>query len=189
MNDLLSGGPFTAFDLIVFALVLVSALMAFARGFIRELASVIAFLAAIAVAFFAQQFATPYIQKNIPEGWSIWIANGIVLAVSFFVVYVVAAWFGQKFTKLIHTAADISFIDRLFGFAFGALRGTAVIFLVLLASRPIIEEAQITWITNGFTYPYFVDAVIWVQNNFMGLTENVRAVIVEPTPTAGTDTP
>jgi membrane protein required for colicin V production len=189
MNDLLSNGPFTAFDLIVVLLLLVSGLMALARGFIRELASIAAFIAALFAASLAWRVFGPVARTYLPDGWSTWISDLLVIGIAFFIVYAIAAWLGQKISRLIHTATDIGFFDRLLGFLFGLFRGAAVVVLVLLATRPIIEEAQITWITNGFTYPYFIDAVIWVQNNFMVFAENVRDVVIEPIPETGTETP
>ena len=43
----------TAFDAVAIVIVIVSTLMALARGFMRELATLGAFIAAIAAAFFA----------------------------------------------------------------------------------------------------------------------------------------
>ena len=189
MNDLLNSGPFTAFDGIVVLILLVSGLMALARGFIRELASIAAFVAALIASFFAWKYIGPVARGYLPQNWSTWISDLTVIAIAFLLVYIIAAWLGQKFSKLIHTATDIGFFDRLLGFAFGLFRGVAVIILVLLATRSIIEEAQITWITNGFSYPILIDAVIWVQNNFAVFADNVRTVVVEPTPDVGPNNP
>ncbi len=189
MSDLLSGGPFTAFDMIVALMVLISALMAFARGFIRELASVAAFVIALIAVYFSLIHLSPIIRGYLPENWSSWVADILVVSVSFLIVYILAAWLGARFSRLIQTSADIGLIDRLFGLVFGAFRAFVVIVLVLLATRQFIEEAQLAWITEGYTYPYFVDAVIWVQNNFMVFAENVKEVIPEPGPEGAVESP
>ena len=182
MTDFLNAGPFTAFDMIVAALMVFSGLMAFARGFIRELASILAFLAALVAAFFAWKYIGPTAREYLPEGWSLWISDLLVVVIAFLLVYIVAAWLGAKFSRIVRASTDIGLIDRVAGFAFGVFRGAAVVVLVLLATRPFIEDAQISWITEGFTYPYFVDAVIWVQNNFMVFAETVREVVPDGPP-------
>ena len=59
MSDFLGSGAFTWFDLIVVTIMVISGLMALARGFIREIASIFAF------------------QSYIAEGISIQIANSL----------------------------------------------------------------------------------------------------------------
>ena len=46
----------TAFDAIVIVLLIISTLMALARGFMRELATLGAFIAALAAAYYARLF-------------------------------------------------------------------------------------------------------------------------------------
>ena len=115
MTEFIESGGFTLFDAIVALLMVFSGLMALARGFIRELASVAAFVIAVTAAFFAYIYLTPLAIEFMPDSWSHFIAEGLVLLIAFLFVYILAAWVGRKFSKFVHANTDISLIDRLAG--------------------------------------------------------------------------
>lgn len=177
MSELLSSGTFTAFDAIVAILMVFSGLIAFARGFIREVASIAAFIVAIFAAIFAYIYIGPFARQMVPESWSPLIPNGIVIGLAFLVIYIVAAGFGRKFSKFIHATTDISFIDRIAGLIFGLFRAGLAIVLVLFAFKPVIEDTQLSWIVDSFSYPYFQDAVIWVQSILPDVQQGVQDVL------------
>lgn len=58
----------TAFDAIAIIIVIVSTLMALARGFLRELATLGAFLAALAAAYYANAYLNAPLSDSLPEG-------------------------------------------------------------------------------------------------------------------------
>ncbi|MAI91942.1 CvpA family protein [Ponticaulis sp.] len=182
MGDFLSSATFTLFDGIVLALMLVSGLMALARGFIRELASILAFVIALAAAIFSYFYITPILQENIPFEADPLIFQIIIVAISFLIVYILAAWFGQKFSRFVHTSTDISWIDRLAGLLFGIARAIAIIILVLFVARPFIEEAQISWVMDSFSYPYFIQGVIWVQSIIPTVAGSVQDALPDNLP-------
>ncbi|MAP95011.1 MAG: hypothetical protein CMK07_08685 [Ponticaulis sp.] len=182
MSDLLGSETFTLFDAIVALLMVFSGLMALARGFIRELASVLAFAVAITAAFFAYIHLGPLLREYLPESWSEMIADGIVIVLAFLIVYILAAWFGRKFSKFVHSTTDIGMVDRLAGLIFGIFRAIVVIVLLLFAFQPFIEEAQISWIVDSYSYPYFLDAVIWVQSILPDVQRGVQDALPDSLP-------
>ncbi|MAT34179.1 MAG: hypothetical protein CMK06_03380 [Ponticaulis sp.] len=182
MTEFIESGGFTLFDAIVALLMVFSGLMALARGFIRELASVAAFVIAVTAAFFAYIYLTPLAIEFMPDSWSHFIAEGLVLLIAFLFVYILAAWVGRKFSKFVHANTDISLIDRLAGFIFGLVRAAAVIILILFVFRPFIEEVQLSWIVDSFSYPYFLDAVIWVQSVMPGVAQGVQDALPDSLP-------
>lgn len=177
MNDLLSPGPFTLFDVITVVLMLFSGLMAFARGFLREVASIVAFLAAVFAAMFAWQQFGAQAQTLVPEGLSPLIGDAAVILIAFLAVYIITAFLGGRLSKLVHSVGDIGFIDRIIGLVFGVFRGAAVVVLVLLATRAQIEDAQLPWIVDAYTYPYFVQAAEWAQATFPALADRMNETL------------
>lgn len=181
MNDLLNGGPFTFFDLIVAALILVSSIMALARGFLRELASTAAFLLSVAAAALAFFKGAPMLKQQLGDGVSPWLIELVLVSLSFLIVYVLSAWLGRKLSKLIHAATDIGFIDRVAGLIFGVFRALALVVLILLLAHLFIAEdienkddkapsnvveIALDWVEQSYTYDKLKDTVIWVQNSF-----------------------
>ena len=62
----------TAFDAVAILLVILSTLMALARGFLRELATLGAFIAALAAAYYARAFLRQPLADLLPEGLPEW---------------------------------------------------------------------------------------------------------------------
>lgn len=182
MNDLLTSGPFTVFDYVALALILISGLIALARGFLRELASSLAFILAISAAAFAYYRGAPLLKERLPDNISPWIAEIGPVIVAFLIVYVVIAWLGRSFSRFVHAATDIGLVDRLAGLIFGLARGLAVIILLLLLAHMFIAKEQqrpekdseprsyveigLDWVEQSYTYRQLEPSVIWVRNIF-----------------------
>ena len=182
MSELLNSVNLTLFDAIVALLMVVSALMALARGFIRELASILAFLIALGAAFGAYFYFSPMVIEAVPSSIDPMTIEIVVVAVAFLIIYIFAAWLGRRFSRFIHTSTDITLVDRLAGLVFGIARAYAIIVLVLFVSRPFIEEAEIAWVIDSFSYPYFIQSVIWVQSVIPAVADNVQQAIPENLP-------
>ena len=73
----------TAFDAVAIVIVIVSTLMALARGFMRELATLGAFIAAIAAAFFARKFFVGTLDAMLPADSPAWMPDAIIFVMVF----------------------------------------------------------------------------------------------------------
>ena len=144
----------TAFDGIALAVVAISAIMGFARGFLRELATLGAFIGAMTAAFFANRFLYDDLQALLPPESPPWAGRGILVVAAFVIIYVLIAWLGQRFSKNIHGAEGIGMSDHIAGAMFGVLRGfVALVFFVVLLGL-VLEEGRVPgFIQNGMTYP------------------------------------
>ena len=89
----------TAFDAVAIVIVIVSTLMALARGFMRELATLGAFIAAIAAAFFARKFFVGTLEAMLPADSPAWMPDAIIFVMVFLIVYVAVAWFGANLSR------------------------------------------------------------------------------------------
>lgn len=111
----------TAFDAIAVAVIVISAIMAFARGFLREIATLGSFIAALAAAFYARRFFADGVRTLVPEGVDPLLGDLALVVVAFIIVYVLVAWFGQRLSKNIQGADGIGMFDHFAGL-FLALR-------------------------------------------------------------------
>jgi len=153
--------PLTAFDAVAITVIIVSGLMALARGFMRELASLFAFVAAVAAAFLARAYFREPLDNVLPETLPAWTPDAILVLGTFIIVYVVLAWIGGRLSRHIQGAEGVGVINRLAGLLFGAARGVvAVIAFVLVVNLALPEERVPPWIAEGRLYPYFAD---WAQ--------------------------
>ena len=112
---------FTWFDFAALVVLGLSGVMAFARGLIREVFSIIAFIGgAIAAVFFASMLR-PMVESFTPlSGPLASVAAGLLI---FLVVFIVITVITSTVAKTAHQSTEIGSFDRAAGLAFCILRG------------------------------------------------------------------
>ena len=149
----------SAFDGIALGIIVISAIMAFARGFLRELATLGAFIGALAAAYYARKFMHGTVAGLLPEG-SHPLAPDIILVVSaFLIVYIIVAWLGHGLSKSIMTNGDIGMFDHIAGLIFGIIRGgVALVFFAVLLNAGFKVSQVPPFIQNSLSYPILASA-------------------------------
>jgi membrane protein required for colicin V production len=150
----------TGFDLIVIAVVVISALLGLARGMIREVVGIISWIAALAVAFYAFDQVWPLVRSVVSPD----ILATVVTALAVFLVPLVVF---KLLGAMLATGIDeigLGFVDRLGGLAFGVVRG---VFLVavgwLIATMLIDSRSMPAWVTTARLEPQVVMAADWLE--------------------------
>ncbi|MGB1387935.1 MAG: CvpA family protein [Paracoccaceae bacterium] len=138
---------FTIIDGVVALIIVVSALLAYSRGFVREVMAILGWVAAAFVAFiFAPQVEplvkeVPLIGEFIADSCELSIIAAF--AAVFAVALIIVSFFTPLFSSLVQRSA-LGGIDQGAGFLFGVARG-----ILLVAIAFFIYEAVIT--TQSFT--------------------------------------
>ena len=114
-------------DPIVLAVIALSGIVAYFRGFVRELLSIGAWIGAVVLAIALQPWSRSFFTNIFPT--SGWLADVAGLAAVFVVTLVVLKLLIAWIAGLIHASA-MGGVDRALGVLFGLARGA---FLVLLA--------------------------------------------------------
>ncbi|WP_425090598.1 CvpA family protein [Tropicimonas sp. S265A] len=144
---------FTLVDGIVAAIIVISALLAFSRGLVREVMAIVGWVAAAIIAFmFAGQVEPlikelPYVGPILQDSCELAIIAAF--AAVFAVTLIVVSVFTPLFSGLIHRTA-LGGVDQGLGFLFGALRGILLVAIALLAydrimvndAIPMVEESR-----------------------------------------------
>lgn len=141
----------TKFDLIVLALLLVSAAVGFARGAIREIAAMIALVAAALLAVFGLPATTPVVRHVIHTPW---LAAVVALIGVFAVCYGLLRLIGAGIAQRVQRTHVLGGLDRFAGLAIGVVRGLAVmgaLYLMFNAATP--EDLRPRWITGSAAWP------------------------------------
>lgn len=121
--------PITVFDMGVIGVLLISAIIGFARGFVREALSIAAFVAA----FLASIWGTPSLAAAAKEAIQPeWLAMALVIIGLFLAVYVAVTMVTNSITNLVHSNRQTGFFDRTLGFVFGVARGLILVALGFL---------------------------------------------------------
>jgi membrane protein required for colicin V production len=125
----MSLSSFNYIDYLILLVVLVSAGTAAWRGFLYETLSILAWIAAAFAALYFGPWVAPRAREWIPLPWAGSLA---AYAGVFLVVFVPLSFLSHRLSQGVKRSA-IGGLDRLFGVAFGVVRGLAVMGLVYIA--------------------------------------------------------
>lgn len=141
----------TAADFAVAAIILVSGLLALARGFVKELLSVGAWVGAAVATLYGFKFVVPHARDLISIGWA---ADAAAAAAIFLVTLIVLTAITHWIASHVRNS-NFSAIDRSLGLVFGLLRGAVIVCLVwLLVDWAIERPNQPQWIAEARSLPY-----------------------------------
>ncbi len=136
--------PGTVFDGIFIGLVLISSILAFARGFVRELLSAAAVIAAALGAVWSfdalQEGARAAIGGDAVPNW---VPDLIVIVGVFLVIYVAVTVVTASISSVVHRSDQIGFIDRTIGLVFGVARGVIVAALMLIVIYGFVPDSEV----------------------------------------------
>lgn len=151
---------FTIIDGVVALVVVVSALLAYARGFVREALAIAGWVAAAVVAFVFAPQATPLV-KEVPGLGGI-LADSCELSViaAFAVVFALALLVVSLFTPVFASAvrrSALGGLDQALGFLFGVARGVLVVALAYFLYETVAAAQQIPMIDDSRSARVFSD--------------------------------
>ncbi|MBU4569420.1 MAG: CvpA family protein [Alphaproteobacteria bacterium] len=149
----------SAFDGIALGVIIISAIMAFARGFLRELATLGAFIGALAAAYYARKFLHGTVADLLPPGSHPLAPDIILVVTAFLIVYVIVAALGQSLSKSIMSNGEIGLFDHIAGLVFGIIRGgVALVFFAVLLTVGFEDERVPPFIQDSLSYPVLASA-------------------------------
>lgn len=136
---------FTIVDGIVAVVIVISAILAYSRGFVREAMAILGWIAAAVLAFIFAPTVEPLV-KEIPVVGE-YLADSCELAIIaafaavFAVALVVVSVFTPLFSSIIQRSA-LGGLDQGLGFFFGVLRGLLLVAVALVVyDRVVVNEA------------------------------------------------
>lgn len=148
--------PISSGDIAVILILLLSALLAFLRGFVREVLSIAGWVGAALVTIWAFPQTTWFMRQYI----SIELLADVVTGVGIFVVTLIALSAVSHYIAKGVRGSAVNAVDRSLGFLFGLLRGAVLVSLAYLLvvyfypepdQRPawIREARSEPWLSRG----------------------------------------
>lgn len=141
MNEWVAQTGFNAADWIIVAVVVLSALMSLARGFVREALSLLVWFVAFVVAFFFSERLAPLLVELIELPSLRYLAAFAILFVATLIVGSVVNFLVVQLVRM----TGLSAVDRLLGVMFGLCRGVLIALLVLMFLPKMIPVQQDPW--------------------------------------------
>lgn len=145
----------TPFDLAILAVILLSTLLAFIRGVVRELIALVSWV----LGFVGALAFAPTVGAWIPEIQGYPAVNYLIaFAAILIAALVIGAIVAAPLVRLIHSAG-LGFVDRFLGSIFGVVRGLlAIVAFVLVAGFTTLPRAD--WWQNSALAPAFVTGAL-----------------------------
>ncbi|MCA8882404.1 MAG: CvpA family protein [Rhodobacteraceae bacterium] len=149
---------FTIVDAVAGAVIVVSAMLAYSRGFVRELMAIAGWIAAAVLAFLFAGKAVPLI-KEIPYlGDFLDGSCELSIIAAFSAVFALALVVVSLFTPLFSTVVQRSAVgglDQGAGFLFGALRGILLVAVALVVYDRVVVSQRIPMVEDSRTAAVF----------------------------------
>lgn len=146
---------FTILDGVVAVVIIISAVLAYSRGFVRETLAIGGWILAAIVAYVFAPTAEP-LMKEVPVlrdflGDSCELAMIAAFAAVFALALIVVSIFTPLFAGAVQRSA-LGGIDQGFGFLFGVLRGVLLVVIAMLIYERVIVSDPIPWVNDSRTW-------------------------------------
>ena len=140
--------PFNLFDICVVLVLLFSGVLAYLRGFVQEIFSIVGWITAIAVTI----YGFPYLQTPVRQIISIDIIADLASGLLLFIASLVTI---SLLTRSISNRVKDSLLnslDRALGFLFGLVRGGLIIVIAYIGIEFLMpENKKLSWVNNART--------------------------------------
>lgn len=166
------------FDIIVIVALIISALIAFLRGFIREVLTILGVVGGAAAAYFLGPLASPEVQEWIGSGSTSedgkvenfmgmipypLLADGIAYG-TIFIIFVIMLSVISHFLAEGAKSVGLGALDRTFGVIFGIARGVLLLALMYLPVYLMVEEKiRKEWFTGCRSCIYVDMTATWIS--------------------------
>lgn len=141
----------TQFDLIVAVLLLLSAGVGFLRGAIREVAAMVALVAAGFLAIYGLPGVAPFVGHFIHTHW---LAAAAALVGVFLLTYGLLRLMGAGVARQVQKTQVLGTLDRTVGLGIGVARGLVVLGgLCLMFKSATPEDLRPHWIIGSLSWP------------------------------------
>jgi len=146
-----------ALDMFVIGVVVVSGLLAFARGLVKEALSIVGWVGAFAASAFALPYIRPVAQHYIHSTGA--VADAVAAGAVFIVVLIVLSIVTSAIARRVHHSS-LSALDRTLGLMFGLARGALLVCIAYVAMSYVLPKAggRPHWMTDSRTLPLVADA-------------------------------
>lgn len=143
--------PMNPVDMAVIAVILLAALLAFSRGFVAEVVSIITWVGAALATLYALPYALPIAQTYIKHEMLAYAAGG---AAVFLVTLILLTVLGGQLSQVVQSSR-LSAVDRSLGFAFGIAKGAVIVSVAYLFFAWLVPPAEHpAWLTQARALPF-----------------------------------
>lgn len=150
----LEGLPINIIDIGVVLVLLISGVLAYARGLVHEVLSIGGWIGAVLATIFFYPVIQPLARQFIPIDLAADLSAGVVI---FIVTLVILSLATRTLSSRVKDSA-LNVLDRSLGFLFGLARGALLVCVAYLGLEFLVPKSdQPEWITSARTMPVIVE--------------------------------
>src|ERR1700726_2755755 len=138
--------PITLLDVILIGVMLISAVLAMIRGFMREILSIAAWVLAALATLYSYGKLLPYAKSYVNNDI---VATAAVVAGTFLLTLLVVSVVTVRFSDMV-LDSRVGALDRTLGFLFGLARGLIIVVVAFLFFAWLVpDRSQPEWIRSA----------------------------------------
>jgi membrane protein required for colicin V production len=175
--------PITLLDVILIGVMLISALLAMIRGFMREILSIASWAIAALVTLYSYAkllpFAKTYFNNDL-------VATGVVVAGTFLLTLLIVSVITVRFSDMV-LDSRIGALDRTLGFLFGLARGLIIVVVAFLFFAWLVpDRSQPEWVRGAKSRVVLQGTGDWLMSMLPeDLDKTIFKVMKKPKPEEG----
>lgn len=164
--------PFNMFDAIILSVLGLSALIAFFRGFIRELLSLGAWVGAAIVTLYLFPHTTNFMKHHMKSDH---MAGGVAALGTYIIALLAFSILNSIIIRYVKKGSDVGLLDNFLGLGFGLVRGGFILSLAFLIMMGVIsKDNPPEWLKTSITKPYLQeggDLLVTIAPKYLGEVE------------------
>lgn len=149
---------FTVIDAVVAGVIVLSAILAYSRGFVREAMAIVGWIVAAIAAFVLAPLAQPIVRELPVLGDYVGDSCELSIIAAFAITFAVALVIASIFTPLLSGAvrnSALGGIDQGLGFLFGVARGILLIVVAMIVYDRVVANDGVPMVENSRTAKVF----------------------------------
>ncbi|ESW59167.1 MAG: colicin V production CvpA [Rhodobacter sp. CACIA14H1] len=177
---------FTLIDAVVAGVIVISAILAYSRGFVREAMAIVGWIGAALVAFLFAAAVQPLVKELPVVGEFLGDSCELSIIAAFAVVFAAALIVASLFTPLLSSAIHrtaLGGLDQGLGFLFGVVRGVLLVAVAFLVYDRAVASNAIPMVDDSRSAKVFAtfqanideqipsDAPGWIVERYNDLTQ------------------
>ena len=152
----------TIFDIGIVAVLVLSGVLAFVRGFVQEVLAIGAWVGAIFAVIFGLPILKPYAREHISNQLIADVAAGAAI----FLVSLVVLWIITRLLTNQVKGSALNALDRSLGFVFGLVRGAVLVCLLYIGLAWVMKPQDYPeWLRGARSLPL----VVWGADHLKAL--------------------
>ncbi len=175
--------PITLLDIILLAVMLISGLLAMIRGFMREVLSIAAWIAAALATLYLFNRLLPHAQQYFNNDM---VAKAAVIGGVFLGTLLIVSIITVRISDMI-LDSRIGALDRSLGFLFGLARGLIIVVVAFLFFDWLVpQKSQPSWVTEAKSRVVLASTGDWLKSM---LPDDPESTILKRLKKPGADEP